>query len=136
MSISPPSDTELEAALGSASVWWSGIVAALGAAMPPLETEWRPSKLAFGRMCLLRHKKRTLLYLIPDDDGFLAAVVLGERACGLALAGSIPAAIKRMIADARPYAEGRGIRFPVRSLRDVKTAVRLVEFKTMPPGRT
>ena len=46
----------------------------------PLEQLWKPSKLAFGRMCLLQHRKRTLLYLIPEQDQFLVAVVLGGAA--------------------------------------------------------
>jgi hypothetical protein len=35
-----------------------------------------------------------------------------------------------MFREARPYAEGRGIRFPLRSKRDVGLIVQLVEIKT------
>ena len=128
----PPTDAELKAALGSADVLWSGIVQAVEDAVSPLDTEWKPSKAEFGRICLLQHKKRTLLYLTPDKEKITVAIVLGERAYGLALASSLPAAIKKMFSEARPYAEGRGIRFSVSSPSDLSTIKKLVEIKTTP----
>jgi hypothetical protein len=128
----PPTDVELKAVLGKAGTVWSGIVRAVEEKFAPLDKEWKPSKLAFGRVCLLQHKKRTLLYLIPDKEQFLVAIVLGERAYGLAMASSLPAAIKKMLSEARPYAEGRGIRFPVNSVSDIPVVAKLVEIKTTP----
>ena len=60
------------------------------------------------------------------------AIVLGERAYGIAMSSSIPARIKRMLAEAAPYAEGRGIRYSADSLRAIPTIVKLVEIKTTP----
>lgn len=128
----PPSDAELKAVLGKAGAVWSGIVRTVEEKFVPLDKEWKPSKSAFGRLCLLRHKKRTLLYLIPDKGQVVVAVVLGERAFELAMAASLPAAIKKMLSEARPYAEGRGIRFPVNSLGDIPVIAKLVEIKTIP----
>jgi hypothetical protein len=130
--VKPPTDAELRVALGSASVLWSGIVTAVGDLASPLDTEWRPSKTEFGRMCLLQHKKRTLLYLTPEKEKIKVAVVLGERAYGLAMASSLPAAIKKMFSEARAYAEGRGIRFVVSSASDVSTVKKLAAIKTTP----
>ena len=127
-----PTDAELKAALGSADVLWSGIVQAVEDAVSPLDTEWKPSKAEFGRICLLQHKKRTLLYLTPDKEKITVAIVLGERAYSLAMASSLPAAIKKMFSEARPYAEGRGIRFSVSSPSDLSTIKKLVEIKTTP----
>jgi hypothetical protein len=128
----PPTDAELKATLGSADALWSGIVRAVEAAASPLDAEWKPSKAEFGRICLLQHKKRTLLYLTPDKEKITVAIVLGERAYGLAMASSLPAAIKRMFSEARPYAEGRGIRFSVSSSIDISTIKKLVEIKIRP----
>ena len=130
--VKPPTDAELRAALGSADVWWSGIVNAVEDLASPLGTEWKPSKTEFGRMCLLRHKNRTLLYLTPEKDRIRVAIVLGERAYGLAMASSLPAAIKKMFSEANAYAEGRGIRFVVSSAGDVSTVKKLAEIKTTP----
>jgi hypothetical protein len=130
--VTPPTDLELKAVLGSAGVLWSAIVHAVEGTVSPLDTEWKPSKTGFGRMCLLQHKKRTLLYLMPEKEKVRIAIVLGERAYGLAMASSLPVAIKKMFSEAKPYAEGRGIRFLVGSLSDIPTIKKLVEIKTTP----
>ena len=132
MKVKPPTDAELRAALGSADVLWSGIVNAVEELASPLDTEWKPSTTEFGRMCLLQHKKRTLLYLTPEKEKITVAMVLGERAYGLAIASSLPAAIKKMFSEARAYAEGRGIRFVVNSASDISTVRKLAEIKTTP----
>ena len=130
--VKPPTDAELKAALGSANALWSGIVHVVEDAVSPLDTEWKPSKTEFGRMCLLQHRKRTLLYLTPEKEQVRVAILLGERAYGLAMASSLPAAIKKLFSEARPYAEGRGIRFSVSSPSDLSTIKKLVEIKTTP----
>jgi hypothetical protein len=128
----PPTDPELMAVLGSAGVLWSDIIHAVEDVISPLDMEWKPSKTEFGRICLLQHKKRTLLYLTPEKEKVRIAIVLGERACGLAMASSLPAAIKKMFSEAKSYAEGRGIRFSVSSRSDISTLKKLVEIKTTP----
>jgi hypothetical protein len=130
--VKSPTSAELKAVLGSADALWSGIVRVVEEMVSPLNSEWKPSKTEFGRMCLLRHKKRTLLYLTPAKEQVWVAIILGERAYGLALASSLPAAIKKMFSEARPYAEGRGIRFLVSSPSDLSTIKTLVELKTAP----
>ena len=127
-----PTDAELKAVLGKAGAAWSATVHALEDKFVPLDQAWKPSKLAFGRVCLLQHKKKTLLYLTPDKGQFLVAIVLGERAFAMAMASSLPAAIKKMFSEARHYAEGTGIRFPVASMSDVPVIAKLVEIKTAP----
>ena len=128
----PPVDTELKAALGKAAAVWSAIIDAIEEKFVPLDEAWKPSKLGLGRLCLLQYRKRTLLYLTPDKGQILVAIVLGERAYQLAMTSSLPAAIKKMFSDAKPYAEGRGIRFPVKSLSDVPMIAKLIEIKTTP----
>jgi hypothetical protein len=127
-----PTDTELKVALGSADPLWSGIVHAVEDLVSPLDAEWRSSKAEFGRICLLQHKKRTLLYLTPEKQKVTVAIVLGERAYGVAMSSSLPAPIKKMFLEAKPYAEGRGIRFSVSSPRDISTIRQLVQIKTTP----
>jgi hypothetical protein len=130
--VTPPTHAELKTALGSADALWSGIVRAIEGTCAPLGQQWKPSKIGFGRVCLLQHKKRTLIYLTPDKDKVWVAIVLGERAFGLAMASSLPAAIKKLFSEAEPYAEGRGIRFSVESSNDVPTVKKLVELKLTP----
>jgi hypothetical protein len=130
--VQPPNESELKAMLGSAFALWSGIIGVVEKACAPLDQQWKPSKAAFGRICLHQYRKRTLLYITPDKEKVWVAIVLGERAYALAMASSLPAAIKKMLSEARPYAEGRGIRFPVSSLGDIPAISKLVEIKTTP----
>lgn len=88
--------------------------------------------IASGQVCLLRHKKRTLRYLLPEKASVTVAIVLGERAYGLAMASTLSAAVKTSLSEARPYAEGRGIRVPVKAPRDLATIRKLVAIKLTP----
>ena len=130
--VKPPTAVELKAMLGSADALWAGIVRAVEDMASPLEAEWRASKAGFGRMCLLQHRKRTLLYLTPDKGRITAAIVLGDRAYGLAMASALPAPVKTMLSEAKRYGEGRGIRVSVSSQRDIGTIKELVRIKATP----
>jgi hypothetical protein len=127
-----PSRKELASELGAAQDIWNGIIASVVEQVGSIDQEWRSSKARFGWICLLKQKKRTLLYLTPEEGLVRVAIVLGERAVGLALASDIPSGIKTLIRDARPYAEGRGIRLPVSSAGDVLVVRALVVIKTTP----
>ena len=130
--VDPPSDAELEAALGSALPLWKATIRMVEESCSPLSLVWKPSKSEFGKLCLLQRKKRTLLYLTPDLDCVWIAIVLGEHAYGLARASGLPEVIKNLLLAAKPYAEGRGIRFSIRSAEELPTVGRLVEIKTTP----
>ena len=130
--LEPPTEAELTAALGSAAGLWSGIIREVEEQFAPIDRLWKPSKTDFGRICLLQYKKRTLLYLTPEKGKIRVAIVLGERAYGLAMDSSLPVGIKKMFSEATPYAEGRGIRFPVSSPSDIPVIAQLMEIKTTP----
>ena len=127
-----PTEADVRATLGSAGDLWSGIFRVVESLASPIDAEWKPSKGEFGRMCLLRHKKRTLLYLTPQSGAVTVAMVLGQRAYDVAMASALPTAIKKALSEAKPYAEGRGIRFVLRSQRDMSSLKALVEIKTAP----
>jgi hypothetical protein len=131
--VQPPSETELEDTLGSALPLWAGMIHSAETTYAPLTKLWKPSKAEFGRMCLLQRKKRTLLYITPDTGRVWIAIVLGERAYQLAMSSSLPDGIKKLVLEAKPYAEGRGIRFPISSLSDLSTVTKLLEIKTTLP---
>ncbi|MCX5971045.1 MAG: DUF3788 family protein [Coprothermobacterota bacterium] len=127
-----PSKEDLASELGAAEDIWNAIIALVTKKFGSIDQEWKPSKASFGQICLLRHKKRTLLYLTPDKEMVRVAIVLGERAVVLVLASELPEGIKTLIREARPYAEGRGIRFPVSSAADMLVVSDLVVIKTTP----
>jgi hypothetical protein len=129
-----PSERALAAELGAAQSRWNAIIAALTETYGPIDLEWKPSKSDFGSMCLLKQKKRTLLYLTPEKNSIRVAIVLGERAVAVALESRLPNAIKTMLQEAKPYAEGRGIRFSVSRAADLEVVENLVTIKIDPKG--
>lgn len=128
----PPSPAELRTALGPSHGVWRELVDVMGREFPGLEEAWRPSKIEFGRVCLLKLGGRTLLYLIPTASGFDVSAVLGERAVELAMAGDLPAPVKRQLSEARRYAEGRGIRLAMTAPDQVPVVRKLAVIKTTP----
>lgn len=129
MKTKAPSDRMVKEKLGAAQSVWDAITRALTADHGVLTSEWKASKSDFGWMCVLNQKKRTVVYLTPEDGAVRVAVVLGERAARQALVSELPDAIKALIAEARPYAEGRGIRFPVRSAAELPIVTELLAIK-------
>jgi len=125
-------EARLPAALGPAFPIWGDLTKALAAEFPPVVHQWKPTKLEFGLVCLVNQKERTLVYLIPANHQFEVSVVLGNRAAALALEGDLPSKIKKLITEARVYAEGRGIGFAVSSPEDAASVVKLVRFKITP----
>jgi hypothetical protein len=115
--------------LGAARPVWDALFDALRAEYGALTAEWKPSKSDFGRMCVLKQKKLTVVYLTPDAGAVRVAMVLGARAARRALSSELPDGIKTLIAEARPYAEGRGIRFAICSVEDIPTVTTLVAIK-------
>ena len=127
-----PTEQDVITQLGKAYSIWCEILASLEKRYGALIKEWKPSKKSFGWMYLLKQKKRTLLYMTPEEGEILIGIVLGERAADTALKSKLPDRIKEMIREARAYAEGRGIRFPVRSLDDIALVDELVDIKMAP----
>lgn len=127
-----PTATELTAALGKTRPAWDDLVARLSDDFPGLREEWKPVKIPFGRVCLLKDKDRTLLYLLPGVDSFEVSIVLGERAVALALAGDLSKPTRKIVEEALVYVEGRSVRLPVSSAKQIDDIRKLVASKVAP----
>lgn len=121
-----PGQAALAAALGPSKPLWDGLVGHIAATYPPIDREWTFYKSWSLR---LKHKKRTILYLLPRDGTFLCAFVFGARATEEARKSRLPKAARKAIDEAPVYAEGRGFRLEVRTARDVATMTRLAAIK-------
>ena len=126
---SPPGDRALEKMLGRTSRLWSRLKRDLQEAYGPLIEEWNFSGNAYGWSFRLKQKKRTIVYMTPCRAYFLASFALGEKACQAAHAAKLAAPVLAIIDAAPKYAEGRGVRIPVRSAQDLDTVESLVAIK-------
>jgi hypothetical protein len=70
-----------------------------------------------------------IVYLTPCAGHFLASFALGERAVRAIREAGLPAVMLSLIEAAPRYAEGRGVRIPVRTAKDVKSIRALAAIK-------
>ena len=122
----PPTNDQLRAVLGRAHRPWTQLLALIGDRIEAAVPVW---KFSTGWSLRVLHKDRVIVYLIPQQDQFLVSFALGEKAVAAAHAANLSAAILSIIDEAPRYAEGRGVRIPVRSSRQLTTLARLARIK-------
>ncbi len=126
---SPPKPRALQAMLGRSGSLWVRLTDDLQKSFGPLTEEWNFAGAAYGWSMRLKKGKRAIVYMTPCRAHFLAALVLGEKACRVAHESALPPEVIEAIDGARKYAEGRGIRIPVRNRKDLDAIERLASIK-------
>jgi uncharacterized protein DUF3788 len=121
-----PTSDQLRTVLGRAYRPWLKLLALIGERIDPATPVW---KFSTGWSLRVLHKDRVIVYLIPQQNQFLVSFALGEKAVAAARAAKLSAAVLRVIDDAPRYAEGRGVRIPVRGDRHLTTLARLAQIK-------
>ena len=121
-----PTNDQLRSALGKAYQPWIQLLALIGERIDPVAHVWK-----FGTGWSLRvvHKDRVIVYLTPQRQQFLVSFALGEKAVAAARAARLAAPILKIIDAAPRYAEGRGVRVPVRGSRQLTALARLAQIK-------
>ena len=95
----------------------------------PLSIELGFTSRKTGWGLRLKQEKRTILYMTPCKGYFMASFALGEKAVKAAHESDLPVSVLRVIESAKKYAEGRGVRFEVRSAEDVRNVEKLAIIK-------
>ena len=126
---SPPSERSLEAVLGNGNGLWAQLRASLASEWIPLQEKWSFSGKSHGWILQLRHKKRTVLYMVPCPGYFVASFALGESACVASQRSGLPPRVVEIIQKAPRYPEGRGVRLEVRSKQDLANVKQLALIK-------
>jgi hypothetical protein len=125
----PPDDRSLKATLGSAKRLWDRLIDRLQSDHGPLAETWRFSGRSFGWSFRLEQPKRVLVYMTPCQKHFLASFALGDKAYRAAQAADLSADVMTLLRNAPKYPEGRGIRVPVKTARDLEDVLRLAALK-------
>lgn len=108
-----PTPEGLERVLGSAAPAWRHLHARVASEYAPVSHSWNFAGAKYGWIQRLKRKKRTLLYLTPQNGRFLVGMVLGDRALGLLDRDRLSREVLDLIDEAPRYGEGTGIRIPV-----------------------
>ena len=126
-----PSDQAVVAKLDLSYKYWSQIKEYVLEKYPTGLCEWNFPGKKYGWSFRIKDKKRAIIYLLPRDKFFKVAFVFGQKATDIILNSDITKSIKNELAQARKYAEGRGIRievndgskiFDIKKLMDIKLA--------------
>lgn len=125
----PPTEADLSSTLGTAYALWTELPAALALRIGPMQPVWGFASARLGWSLRVVRKERVILYLTPQRGQFLVSFALGERAVVAARGAALPPATMRVVDAAPRYAEGRGVRFQVKSRRPVTALATLAQIK-------
>ena len=121
---SEPTARELSAALGKAQKSWDLLLAHL-ATEPGVSVAWKFYGAKLGWQLKATQGKRAVLYLVPNEGAFVAAMALRPAALELARA-SLPPALVREIDAAKPGPEGHPARVLVTTVKELGVVKQLL----------
>lgn len=125
---SVPTAEEVAAALGKTNELWEQLVDWLAEQGVTVQ-EWKSYSSKYGWSLRLKLKKRTIVYLGPCDGCFRVYFVLGDRAVAAARQSSLSKSTLKLIEEAPRYIEGTGLRFMVRTPKDLAAIRKLALIK-------
>lgn len=123
----PPDERSLGKTLGKSHAAWDAL--RKDPALSGLREEWGFTSTSTGWGFRLRDDKRVIVYMTPQDGRFLASFALGEKAVAAARDAGLSAALLAAIDAAPRYAEGRGVRVEVRTVKDARAIAALARIK-------
>lgn len=124
-----PDNILLVKAIGDTAKFWEAIKKHITDTHGACVEEWKFYGAKYGWTLKVLLKKRNLFFFTPLRGYFRAAFVFGDRAVTAVEKSDLPTDLIETLRNARKYAEGRGIRVEVRSLKDVESVIRLVDIK-------
>jgi len=124
-----PDDNALADVLGPRKELWDLVKEHIRSNYKDVSGEWKYYSRSAGWTFIVKSGKRTLIYLIPMKGYFKTNFVFGDAAVNAVLTSDLPAAVIKIITDARPYIEGRSFMTDVKNSEDVGTIVKLIGIK-------
>ena len=125
-----PTDEAVQRVLGDAYATWAQLLALVAERVGPVSDIWKFTSAQTGWGLRIVHRDRVILYMTPQERHFIVSFALGERAVAAARTARLAARVREAIEEAPRYAEGRGIRIPVRDRRYIRTLTRLAQIKS------
>jgi Protein of unknown function (DUF3788) len=123
-----PNDATLEQTLGKTKKIWDAIVDHVDSLPNGLVREWKYYGKKHGWQMKVTDGKRAVLYLIPHDGSFRAALALNDKAVAALPSQKIPPRFLREITAGKAYPEGRPARIEVTSRRDLTVVKKLLRI--------
>jgi len=125
----PPSPKALSSTLSKSINLWDSLKSHVASRYAPVIETWGYAGKQFGWSLALKQKKRSIAYLIPGAGLFVCSLAFNEKAVAEAGARDLPAAVMKMIGEAKRFPEGRAIRLEIKSSKDVAVMKELIDIK-------
>lgn len=125
----PPGNADLAEELGKSFILWNDLIERIGANVADVSMEWGYTSKSTGWGLRLKTAKRVVVYMTPCSGYFLASFALGEKAVKTAHQNKLPHKLLEMIDAAPKYAEGRAVRIPIKSEKDVRNVEKLAVIR-------
>jgi len=124
-----PDEASLSEALGKAKRCWDAIIDHLDKKCDGHVREWKFYGEKYGWQLKVVHNKRSVLYLVPRKDSFMASLALKEKAVDAVRASGLPPSLIRDIENAKAYPEGKPARIEVTGKKQADIVKQLLEIK-------
>ena len=124
-----PSDEMVCTVLAETISLWDKVKSHVSESYQGITQEWKFYSKKAGWSLIFKQGKRTLFYFIPCDGYFMIALVYGEKAEKAAEQSSIPEHIKKIIASAASYVEGKSFFVDVKNEDDLEPIFTLLKIK-------
>ena len=121
-----PGADDLKRTLGKSAPLWDRLIAQTIEAAGSLTQDWNFAGAKYGWSLRLKRRDRVVLYMTPQAGEFQLGIVLGAKAVAR---HAVPAGVRALIEAAPRYAEGIGIRLPIRGKAGLATARHLTAIK-------
>ena len=119
-----PNDEDLEDVLKGSLDTYNKLISFLEKEYGALTKEWKFYSKKAGWTLRITGEKRNLIFFSPNDDYFLVTVNMSVKVSKIVLDLDISDTTKKLIKEAKPYAEGLSILIEVKKeedLEDIKT---------------
>jgi hypothetical protein len=124
-----PNENNILESLGVTYELWKSIRGYVTLKYPDAIEEWNYSGDKYGWSFRIKDKKRAIIYLLPRDNYFKVAFVFGQNATDIIMESTISVQIKKELAEAKKYAEGRGIRIEINNKNILNDINKLIDIK-------
>ena len=124
-----PTERQLKDAIADTYEYWIEIKKRIAALYGDTKAEWKFYSKKSGWTLKILLKKRNLFFFQPFANYFSLTFVFGDKAANAIEESDVSEALKRVLRDAKKYAEGRGLLVEVKTRNDLADVYRLIDIK-------
>ncbi len=124
-----PEEDDLEEVLKDSINLWNQLINYLEEEYGPITSEWKFYSKKSGWSYRVSNKKRNLIFLIPNDEYFIATINMSLKVVQILLDIDLPEEIKNTIKTTKNYKEGKSVLINIKNEKDLKNIKTMLEIR-------